>query len=1018
MNKLFAKIGVVVAGFALAIGTGIGAINGTKDLRQAKAAEQTVSWTATAANNLGSTIASVNGTDSGTVSTGTFSWDYTRTLVALTDKKTDYMSYVGATSNKYIQLGSGNSCETLSFTTSAFQGKIIKSISVICLKGASGGHKLSISIGGNTYNGCSNVALTQATIQNNNLTSTHADGTKTYSADVTDSTGNITITLGGTTTKKALYIAGISVTYTNSSGPTKGTLAITPVDGNALSVGQTGTFGHTITSGSQVSLSTQSWRSSDSDKLEFTNAATGAFRAKAAGSVTVYVSGTDADSFEYDEVSYALTINEPTPGSRYLPYSVAQASSIISGLADNGETDFVYTTGIISSIDSVELTQYFNATYYISDDGTETGQLQVFRGKFLDNTDFSSEDQIQTGDTVIVYGKLIKYVKNETTTPEIGTGNYLVSLKSSPRLTLSQTSITVTNGTNTSTVTATPTSFDEGEITYEFDTNACASLSHVGNTITITGLAVGSYTFTITGKVGGVTQASATLTVTVVAPYPTAISRTQYASFTDTQRFVDGTGSVTITYSDASNETKHLGDTGVKLYISDVEIDVNSSVAPYLGANSAKITYTENDVTVSTSTYTLNVNPELVVTSFANIPEYLIVDSESPNHSAEITVNYKSLNGEPELAIASSNPEKLIVTYDSANNNYDSGSKTGAATFTITAGAIAGQYSAVASITYGTRTESKSFSINVRNSAPTPVESAYEKVESLADLTTGDYVIAVDSGSVYGMTRTISSGKYAFSDALTVTNDKIASTAGDGMKFHLSVSGSGDANRTVTVYNPNTEKYVKYGSSANLAEQDATYNWTVTKPNSNGTFAFASQTDNRGLVARTSTYNVFGGYQNSAVNGTEYFNIELFKKVESQADPFELVNTFVANYMHMSDVSLGNIADTGACKGESGYYLTAKRGWNTMVTSSSVSNDTLQETFRTSFADAYDRYMAWADACGDTQPFVGTTIASSQITFFDSRKNNNTLLIIVIVSAVTGASLVGLYFLLRRRKHQ
>ena len=562
-------------------------------------------------------------------------------------------------------------------------------------------------------------------------------------------------------------------------------------------------------------------------------------------------------------------------------------------------------------------------------------------------------------------------------------------------------------------VTASPSNFESGTITYAFDEDDCATLSHVGNTITVHGDAVGSYTFTVTGQVGGVAQASAELVVTVVNPYPTNISRSGYASFTDTQTFAQGTGSLTITYSDSSTATKHLGDIGVKLLISDVEVAASASTASYLGSNSAKISYTEEGHTVSTSTYTLNVNAELEVTSFEGVPEYLIIDSSDSLHSATITVNYKSLNGEPELTITSSNPTKLPVSLDEEDNVFEGTS--GIAEFTITAGNTVGQYSVTASVTYGNRTESKSFSINVRGEAPAAGEGNYEKATSLSDLETGNYVIAVDAGSVYGMTRSLSSGKYSFSDALTVTDNKISATDGDSINFYLSITSTGDS-RTATIKNPSNNNYVYYSSSTNLAEQSTTYDWTITTA-THGTFRLASGTSGRGLHARTGTTNKFGGYSTGNVNGTEYYDVELFKYVEGGAQSsFDLVSEFVSNYMHMNDVSIGNNNDTGACKGENGYYLTAKRAWNAMSTSYE-GEDNLVNVFETSFADAYARYMAWASAVGDAAPFTGTTIQASAkiLPNILGNESGTTVSIIVIISMVS-LTAIGGYFFLKRRK--
>ena len=107
------------------------------------------------------------------------------------------------------------------------------------------------------------------------------------------------------------------------------------------------------------------------------------------------------------------------------PYTVAEALDIIDGYGDNETSEAnLYVAGIISSVDSYNST-YKSITYYISVDGTTTGQLQVYSGKGLNGADFIGEDDLQKGDNVIVYGELKKYVKNTTVTPEVNQNSQL-----------------------------------------------------------------------------------------------------------------------------------------------------------------------------------------------------------------------------------------------------------------------------------------------------------------------------------------------------------------------------------------------------------------------------------------------------------------------------------------------------------------------------------------------------------------------------------------------------------------
>ncbi len=130
----------------------------------------------------------------------------------------------------------------------------------------------------------------------------------------------------------------------------------------------------------------------------------------------------------YDMPGTASMTDEPTPllvgdGTVENPYSVASALYLIT--EGKITEDNVYVEGIISKIDEIDTGNFGNATYYISDDGTTTNQLEVFHGFFLNKAKFKSNTEIKVGDKVIVYGQLVYYNQR---TPEFTQGNYIYSL--------------------------------------------------------------------------------------------------------------------------------------------------------------------------------------------------------------------------------------------------------------------------------------------------------------------------------------------------------------------------------------------------------------------------------------------------------------------------------------------------------------------------------------------------------------------------------------------------------------
>ena len=125
-------------------------------------------------------------------------------------------------------------------------------------------------------------------------------------------------------------------------------------------------------------------------------------------------------------------------GSIDAPKTVAEVLAVINAMEDGATTDAnYYVKGKVAKVataaedigpNSSSGKNYKDINYYISIDGTESNTIYVYRGKNLNNTDFTSADQLKVGDEVIVYGKLQKYKNSKTNeiVPEMASGNYLV----------------------------------------------------------------------------------------------------------------------------------------------------------------------------------------------------------------------------------------------------------------------------------------------------------------------------------------------------------------------------------------------------------------------------------------------------------------------------------------------------------------------------------------------------------------------------------------------------------------
>ena len=131
------------------------------------------------------------------------------------------------------------------------------------------------------------------------------------------------------------------------------------------------------------------------------------------GTTTISATTEQTDKFDAGYASYIIIVKAPADPSESIvntpetAYSVAKAIELIA--AGNGLDDMVYVVGYIHKIDEVS-TQYGNATFYISDNLTNTqNDIKVFRAKYLNNEKFTAADQIKVGDKVIMYGKLKDY---------------------------------------------------------------------------------------------------------------------------------------------------------------------------------------------------------------------------------------------------------------------------------------------------------------------------------------------------------------------------------------------------------------------------------------------------------------------------------------------------------------------------------------------------------------------------------------------------------------------------------
>jgi hypothetical protein len=146
--------------------------------------------------------------------------------------------------------------------------------------------------------------------------------------------------------------------------------------------------------------------------------------------------------------------------------------------------------------------------------------------------------------------------------------------------------------------------------------------------------------------------------------------------------------------------------------------------------------------------------------------------------------------------------------------------------------------------------------------------------------------------------------------------------------------------------------------------------------------------------------------------GVAYLSIMSADNITIHTPEEDHVQTWIDLYMQMNNPDFDGDG-SGACK-DSNYYVNAKAALNALETEHPGSKASFQSESK--YADALERYLKWAKACGDSKPFVGSTIQQSIVNSLLPISESNSTTIITIIVSVIGVSALGGFFFLRKRK--
>lgn len=499
--------------------------------------------------------------------------------------------------------------------------------------------------------------------------------------------------------------------------------------------------------------------------------------------------------YESSSATYDFTVEDSNaPGKEHNPYSVGDARDAIN--AGTGVTD-VYVKGIVSEIVTPYNSQYGNISYNISEDGSTTSdQLQAYRGKSYNGDNFTSEDDIQVGDEVVIYGNLTKYDEIY----EFAQANQLVSLvrKAQPTITINPSELNLEDVT-TAEITVSPTGFAVS--TYTSSNEAVATVADG----VVTAVGAGTATITVSWETQTIEgteyeAGSKEISVTVVDPNAPGTENNPYTVAQARAAIDAGTG-VTGVYVKGivSGIVEEYNATygNISYNISDDGNDTSAQLEAFRGKSYNGENFTSAD--------DIQVGDEVVIYGNLTLYQSTIYELEQNNKLISLVrsekVNATVEINKTELNLAVENEKTATITVTPAGLNYLSYSSSSEDVATVSDGTVTAIAEGETTITVSwdeTKIEDvvyksgeKTFVITVIDNAP--VKCVFEE----------DYYTRFDftkNGWGLPTTKTVDEGEFTNSGKTI----KLAGTTGGGYSYydnqHYLLNGKNGAYLTLPAF--------------------------------------------------------------------------------------------------------------------------------------------------------------------------------------------------------------------------
>ena len=217
-------------------------------------------------------------------------------------------------------------------------------------------------------------------------------------------------------------------------------------------------------------------------------------------------------------VSYSFGTGDPIEESYTVTvkpiYNVELAASVARdliinsvGSAGSGANEMIIRGIVVNPSNPSNSKQ----TYYISDDGSNTNTVEIFKGLYIEGANFTANNKLIAGDEVVVKGAVTYY---QSSTPEFSEGSILQSLARTPNFEIEAVTGFEVGSADLAVADLTITQDGEGAVTLENSNNTDAVTIVDGN---LHAVAAGTATITANLVADGIYKAATTtFSVTVI----------------------------------------------------------------------------------------------------------------------------------------------------------------------------------------------------------------------------------------------------------------------------------------------------------------------------------------------------------------------------------------------------------------------------------------------------------------------------------------------------------------------